>query len=96
VQQGADLTACTIANKTPLQVAQSRNNTVIAEYLAQQERFQLLPVYDCLMRLGLYSVERHMILSCYSHESNRIGELDFQAIRAEFDSLNPVHEVSNN
>jgi hypothetical protein len=44
------------------------------------------------MQLGLFSVERHMILSCYSHESNRIGELDFQTIRAELNSLNAVHE----
>jgi hypothetical protein len=44
-------------------------------------------------QLGLYSVERDMILSFYRRESSFSGALDFQAIRAEFDSLYVVDDM---
>ena len=68
VQQGADITTCDNDKKIrhPLKYAVECNFTHIAEFLVQQERFQLLVVHDIrelLTRLGLYSVERNAILS---------------------------------
>jgi hypothetical protein len=85
---GADITTCDNDKKTPLQYAVECNFTHIAEFLAQQERFQLLVVHDIhelLKRLGLYSVERNAILSMlHLRESNSNDQLDCLAIRTEY------------
>ena len=63
--------------------------------MAQQERFQLLVVHDTreyFTRLGLYTVERDMILQFYRGESSYSSgaQLDFEAIRTEFNTLYAV------
>ena len=96
IQQGADLTARTDENTTPFQFAERRNNVEIAEYLAQQERYQLLVVHDSrelLTRLGLFSVERDMILSfCFRRENESNDQLDIQTVRTEYNAL---HNAAN-
>jgi len=71
-------------------------DAIRAEY--NEERFQQLVAHDTreyFTRLGLYSVERDMILSFYRRWSHSNNHLNFQAIRAEFDTFNAGNNTDN-
>jgi nitroimidazol reductase NimA-like FMN-containing flavoprotein (pyridoxamine 5'-phosphate oxidase superfamily) len=90
LQHDADTAICNADGQTPLHFAEMStipNRAPIINLLKQHQRFRNLAVHhtlDLFLRMGLFGVERDMILYFFSRESGTMTDIMTVTTRAEF------------